>query len=109
MNIGPFDVSGSVKLTQQGATLNRSAGKYVGSLTVTNTSGVALTGPLQLKLNGLTSGVTLDNASGTDGGMPYITLSAPLNAGATVNVPLTFTNPSRGLVSYTPAVYKGTF
>ena len=109
VNIGPFDVSGSVKLTQQGATLNRSTGKYVGSLTVTNTSGVALTGPLQLKLNGLTSGVTLDNASGTDGGMPYITLSAPLNAGATVNVPLTFTNPSRGLVSYTPAVYKGTF
>ncbi|CAN7306199.1 discoidin domain-containing protein [Pseudoduganella sp. LjRoot289] len=103
------DVSASVKMTQQGATLNRATGKYVGSVTVTNTSGAALPGPLQLKLNGLTSGLTLDNASGSNAGAPYVTVAGPLNAGATVNVPLTFSNPARSTVSYTPALYQGNF
>jgi|GEM_PF-1366343 len=106
---GPLDVSGSVHMTQQGATLNRITGKYVGSVTVANTSAVALTGPLQLKLSNLTAGLTLDNASGTDAGAPYITLSGPLGAGATVNVPLIFSNPARSVVSYTPVLYQGKF
>ena len=106
---GPLDVSGSVKLTQQGATLNRATGKYVGSVTVTNTSGATLSGPLQLKLSKLTTGLTLDNASGTDAGVPYISLSGPLNAGATINVPLTFSNPARTVVGYTPVLYQGNF
>jgi hypothetical protein len=109
VNIGPLDVSASVQLTQQGATLNRATGKYVGSVTITNNSGATLAGPLQLKLSGLTAGITLDNASGTNGGYPYISLAGPIAAGATVSVPLTFTNPSRALVSYTPVLYKGTF
>jgi hypothetical protein len=109
VNIGPLDVSASVQLTQQGATLNRATGKYVGSVTVTNNSGATLAGPLLLKLSGLTAGITLDNASGTNGGYPYISLAGPIAAGATVSVPLTFTNPSRALVSYTPVLYKGTF
>jgi hypothetical protein len=81
-------------------------GKYVGSVTITNTSGAALTGPLWLKLNGLTSGLTLDNASGMDAGAPYVVLTGTLAAGATVNVPLTFTNPARALVTYVPALLK---
>jgi hypothetical protein len=109
LKIGPPDVSASVQMTQQGATLNRATGKYVGSVTLTNASGAALSGPLQLKLNGLTAGLTLDNASGMDGGAPYVTLAGPLNAGATVSVPLTFTNPARSVVAYTPALYKGNF
>jgi hypothetical protein len=103
------DVSASVKMTQQGATLNRATGKYVGSVTLANTSGAALGGPLQLKLNGLTAGLTLDNASGINGGAPYITLPGPLDAGATVSVPLTFTNPARSVIAYTPALYQGSF
>ena len=106
---GTQDVSASVQLTQQGATFNRATGKYVGSVTVTNTSGAVLAGPLQLKLDGLASGLTLDNASGIDAGAPYVTLSSPLNAGATVSVPLTFTNPARSTVTYTPALYQGNF
>ena len=106
---GPQDVSASVQMTQQGATFNRVTGKYVGSVTVSNTSGAALAGPLQLKLNALTSGLTLDNASGIDAGAPYITVPGPLNAGATVSVPLTLTNPARTVVSYTPVFYQGNF
>ncbi|MEO7577851.1 MAG: discoidin domain-containing protein [Massilia sp.] len=104
-----LDVNASVKLVQQGATLNRSTGKFVGSVTVTNTSGAPLTGPLQLKLKSLAAGLTLDNASGTDAGSPYVTLAGPLNAGATISVPLTFSNPGRVAVTYTPALYQGAF
>jgi len=109
LNIGPIDVSASVQMTQQGATLNRITGKYVGSVTVTNTSAAALAGPLQLKLSALTTGLTLDNASGTDAGAPYVTIAGPLNAGAAISVPLTFTNPPRALVTYTPVLYQGIF
>jgi hypothetical protein len=105
----PTDVSASVKMTQQGATLNRATGKYVGGVTVTNTSATALAGPLWLTLNGLTAGVTLDNAAGTNGGAPYVVVSGPLNPGATLTVPLTFTNPSRALIAYTPALYQSHF
>jgi hypothetical protein len=109
VNIGAADVSASVKMTQQGATLNRTTGKYVGGVTITNTSGGALAAPLWLKLKGLTGGITLDNASGTDGGVPYVVLSGLLDAGATITVPLTFTNPARAMVTYTPALLKPSF
>ena len=109
VNIGPIDVGASVQLVQYGASLNRATGKFVGSVTVTNTSGASLSGPLQLTLSGLDSSITLDNASGTYGGAPYVTLAGPLAAGASVSVPLTFTNPSRTAVVYTSALYQGNF
>jgi hypothetical protein len=109
LNIAPADVGASVKMTQQGATLNRATGKYVGGVTVTNTSATALTGPLWLTLNGLTAGVTLDGAAGTNGGAPYVVVSGPLNPGATLTVPLTFTNPARAVIGYAPALYQPHF
>jgi hypothetical protein len=110
VNIGPIDLSSSVQFTQYGATLNRTTDKYVGSVSVTNVTGSTLTTPLQVLLGGLTSGVTLDNASGVNGaGAPYVTLGASLAPGASVSVPLTFTNPDRAVIGYTPALYKGNF
>jgi hypothetical protein len=109
VTVAPADVSASVKMTQQGATLNRATGKYVGGVTVTNTGATALAGPLWFTLNGLTAGVTLDGAAGTNGGAPYVVVAGPLNPGATVNVPLTFTNPARAVVAYAPALYQPHF
>ncbi|MFL6635868.1 MAG: discoidin domain-containing protein [Massilia sp.] len=109
VNIAPADVGASVKMTQQGATLNRATGKYVGGVTVTNTGSTALAGPLWLTLNGLTAGVTLDNAGGTTSGAPYVLVAGPLNPGATVTVPLTFTNPNRSAIGYVPALYQPHF
>jgi hypothetical protein len=107
VNIGPIDISASASFTQYGATLNRATGKYVGSVTVTNVTGSTLSTPLQVLLGGLTAGVTLDNASGVAGGAPYVTLGASLAPGASVSVPLTFTNPDRSVIGYNPALYKG--
>jgi hypothetical protein len=104
---GPYDLSAAVRLTQQGATLNRITQKYVGGLTVTNVGGTSLTGPLQLLLTGLSAGVSLDNATGVDNGSPYLTLNGPLAAGATLNIPLTFSNPGRSVIAYTPAFARG--
>jgi hypothetical protein len=100
------DVSASVRMTQQGATLNRATGKYAGAVTLTNTGSAALAGPLRLVLGGLTAGVTLDNASGASSGAPYVAIAGPLAAGATINVALTFSNPNRTVVSYTPALQQ---
>jgi hypothetical protein len=107
VNIGPIDLGASVKMTQQGATLNRATGKYVGGVTVTNVGAATLSGPLQLELSGLTSGVTLDNASGSSGGYPYVTLTGGLAPGASVTVPLTFSNPARSVIGYTPLFFEG--
>jgi len=106
----PVDVSASVHFTQQGATLNRATGKYVGAITVANTSGTALAGPLKLRLGNLANGLTLDNATGLDGnGAPYVSLAAPLAAGASVTVNLTFSNPNRVPVTYTAQLLRGDF
>jgi hypothetical protein len=109
VNIGPIDLSGSAKFTQYSATLNRTTGKYVGSVTVTNSTASTLAGPLQLMLGSLPSGVTLDNASGISGGAPYVSLPASLSPGASISVPLTFSNPSRAVIGYTPMLFRGNF
>ena len=103
------DLTASVKMTQQGATLNRATGKYVGAVTLTNTSGAALSGPLKLRLSGLGNGLVLDNATGTDGsGAPYIEVPGALAPGEPVTVNLTFSNPNRALVTYTTQLFRGT-
>jgi len=104
------DVSTSVKISLSPLSYNRVTGKFVGSVSFTNTSGAALNGPLQFVLKGLPAGVTLDNKSGDVGGAPYVTLpNASLAPGATVTVTTTFTNPSKANVSFTPTLYSGTF
>jgi hypothetical protein len=104
------DVTASVKIARSGFTLNRATGKYTGSVTITNTSGQALNGPLHFRRDGLTAGVTLDNRSGEQGGSPYITLpNASLAAGASVTVSTVFTNTQKLVINYSSALVSGTF
>ena len=112
LNLAPAftDVTGSVKIVPGALGYNRVTGKFVGSVSFTNTSGAALSGPLQYVLQGLPAGVTLDNRSGDFNGAPYVTLpGAALAPGATVTVSLTFTNPSKTNVTFTSKLYSGTF
>jgi hypothetical protein len=78
-------------------------------VTVTNNSSSTLSSPMQVMLGNLTSGVTLDNASGNSGGAPYVTLAGSLSPGASVNIPLTFSNPGRSVIGYTPSLFMGNF
>ncbi len=81
---------------------DRRTGAYSQIVTVTNNTSSPV-GSLQLKLTGLTVGITLQNASGTNAGVPYVTLP-PLAAGASTAVTLQFTNPSNGAINYAPVV-----
>jgi pectate lyase len=105
-----LEVTTSFALLRSGLTWNRITNKYGASITLTNTSGAAVKGPVQLVLDGLPAGVTLDNASGLRNGAPYLTLKdASIAAGASVTVPLSYSNPAKLPISYTNAVYIGIF
>jgi predicted extracellular nuclease len=103
------DVTAGVRTLGSGLTLNRLTGRYTGTLTVTNSGASALTGPLQVALNGLAGGITLVNASGTQAGAPYITVPGGLAPGASVTLPLTFSKTGTANISYTAKIYSGTF
>jgi predicted extracellular nuclease len=110
LNLAPSfaDVTGAVKILQSGLSLSRATGKYTGTVTFTNTSGAALAGPLHFRLDGLTAGVTLDNASGNQDGAPYMTLPGGLAPGASVKVTTTFSTAKPG-IGYTPRLLSGEF
>jgi predicted extracellular nuclease len=103
------DVTASVKIVQQGYSVNRVTGKYSSVVTFTNTSGAALNGPLHFVLDGLNTSIVLDNKTGVLNGAPYITLPGGMAAGATVSVTATFSNPSKIGILYTPKLISGTF
>lgn len=104
------DITSSVKIARSGYTMNRATGKYTGTVTITNTSGQALNGPFHFRVDGLTSGVTLDNRSGEHAGAPYVTLSgASLAAGGSTTFTVVFNNPGKALINYTATLISGSF
>lgn len=102
------DVTASFSLLRSGLTLNRVTNKYTGTITLRNTTAAPLAGPFQLVFNNLTPGVTLDNASGVRAGMPFISVgSASIAPGATVTVPLIYSNPSNVGIGYNNTLFAG--
>ena len=104
------NVTSGFAIQRSALALNRITGKFSGTITLTNTSGSAITGPFQVQLKDLPAGVSLDNATGTKDGAPYITVSnASVAPGAKFTVSLVFTNPNKVAMSYTHTIYSGTF
>jgi lysophospholipase L1-like esterase len=104
------DRTSSFSLLRSGLTWNRITNKYTASITLTNTSGATLTGPFQLVFNNLSAGVVLDNATGYRDGAAYITATAgTLAPGASLAVPLTFSNPNKVAIDYTNSIFTGDF
>jgi hypothetical protein len=91
-----------------GFVYSRATQKYNGTLTLTNTGATAITGQAYVSLNNLTPGVTLANAGGSDNIAPYIVqnLAQPLNPGASITVPLSFSNPSNAKINFNPVTYQ---
>ncbi|HEU4374304.1 MAG TPA: endonuclease/exonuclease/phosphatase family protein, partial [Telluria sp.] len=112
LNLTPtfVDVTGQGLVALTGATLNRATGKYTGKMAFTNKGSAPITGPFMFELSGLTAGVTLDNASGSHNGNVVVSLSnTTLAPNETISATLTFTNPSRSVIGFTPIVYTGSF
>jgi subtilisin-like proprotein convertase family protein len=103
------NVTAQVRVTSTGLLYSRVTRLFVGTVTITNISAQSISGPLQLVLTNLSSGVTLANATGTTGGSPYITVPGvvTLAPGASASVGVQFDNQSNTFVSYTPMVLSG--
>ena len=112
LNLAPtfVDASASFALTKYAAVLNRATGKYTGKVTFKNTTAQTISGPFHVSFSGLAAGITVDNASGSKDGAPYITAAdANLAPGATATVNVTFSNPAKAAISYGNTIYSGTF
>ena len=112
---GSMDVSSQVSVTRSGYRLNRPTGRFTQTVTLKNTGSSAVSGPVSLALDGLSSNAALFNKTGvtslvTPAGSPYLTISAgDMPAGASVTVTLEFTTSDPGKpITYTTRVLAGT-
>ncbi|WP_197046983.1 CehA/McbA family metallohydrolase [Paucibacter sp. KBW04] len=101
------DLSSALRLSSSGLVFNRATQLYTGTLLISNGSGSALSGPLQLALTNLPAGVSLVNANGSYAGAPLLALPAGLTAGGSLSIPVSFSNPSKQAISYTAKLYRG--
>ncbi|WP_125486141.1 hypothetical protein [Edaphobacter aggregans] len=103
------NVTSSVKVTSTGFLYSRATRTYNGTITVTNVSGSAISGPLQIGFGGLPGGVTLTNATTANDGIPFVTLPAGLAPGQSTAFTVQFGDPSNLSITYSPIVYSGAF
>lgn len=102
--------SDRVSFVQSGLTLDRATQRFKGTVTLTNTSSSTITGAfLMLRLDLLTEGVLLANATGNQGGSPTLTVPVTsLAPGQSVAVQTQFLNPNRLPIAYRPKLFTGT-
>jgi hypothetical protein len=91
-------------------TYNTKSGLYSETVTLTNTSGAVLTGPMSLELTNLPSGVVLNNATGTTHGNPYVrflTAGTKLKINVEVSITLSFSAASLSQITFGTEVVVG--
>jgi len=102
------DVSQGVNVTHNGFGRHRTTGVWTATLTVKNTSGDSIAGPIQVVLTRLASNVTMVNRTGVRDGDPYITVTTgTLAPGASASVTIQFSNPSNQFIEFTSVTYSG--
>jgi hypothetical protein len=112
--VGVTNVTSSVSVSKGTAVLNSKTGQYSQLVTVKNIGTASITGPIELLLGSLTTGVTLVGAKASTAvtpiGSPYIllgTLTSVLQAGHSLSITLVFNDPRKSAISYTPSVFAG--
>jgi hypothetical protein len=100
-----------VATTASGLAYSRVSQTFNGTLTLTNFSAGAIGGPVQILFTGLSPGVALVNATNTLAGTPYLTVPAlaSLPPGQSVTLSVQFKDPSNAPITFTPAIYSGSF
>jgi hypothetical protein len=108
--IAGTDVSNKVSVTRSSVVKSRVTGLWSQTVKINNISGTDLTGNIDLWIIGLTTGVTLSNASAsfTSGGIPYLRFSTTgLAAGKSVSAVLSFAVPSMlPAINYTFKIFN---
>ena len=108
----PPDVpSNQAAVTASGLSYSRVTQTFNGTVKITNISSALMSGPLQVVFFDLPATVTLANAAGNLSGTAYLTVPAPagIAPGQSVTMAVQFSNPSNVAISFTPAVYAGSF
>jgi hypothetical protein len=106
----PTAVSPSqVATTASGLAYSRVSQTFNGTVTISNVSASAISGPLQIVFFGMPAGVTLANATSNLSGTQYMTVPAVagLAPGQLITVSVQFKNPSNTTLNLTPVVYSG--
>jgi hypothetical protein len=107
----PVVPSSEVATIASGLAYSRVSQTFNGTVTLTNIGASSVSGPLQVVFTGLTSSVTLANATGNLSGTPspYLTVPAvaSLTPGQSVTVSVQFKNPSNAVINFTPVIYSG--
>jgi hypothetical protein len=108
------DISSNFTVSRGGFLLNHSTGELVQQITVTNTSGQTISGPILLLIRNLPTGVILDDGNQLSvcaaPGAPYLTVNpagGALAPGQNAHVTANFANYSSGGVTYTISVLQG--
>jgi hypothetical protein len=107
------NLTASVAVTRSGFSYSPLLKRYAQTLTLTNTSGSTITGPIYVILDNLSTGAALYNAGGSTAcaaptGSPYISIAGPIGAGASTNVVLQFSDPTNAAITYTARFLAGT-
>jgi hypothetical protein len=97
--------------TSSGLAYSRVSKTFTGTLTIQNISNDTISGPFQIVLDSMPTGVTLVNATGSFGGWPYIAIpnATSLEPGQSVSVHIQISNPAGVLINSIPMVYSGSF
>jgi hypothetical protein len=97
----------NLPVTMSGLYFSRITQTYSGTITVVNNTSSAVSGPLQIVLTNLTSGVTVTgNPPIVDGwpAVPILASGATLNPGQSASAEVAFSNPSNALINFTAEV-----
>ncbi len=107
------DVSSKVQVTRGGFRLNHATGHFTQTLTVTNTSGSSIIGPISIALDNIPTNATLFGIGGatlcdTPQGSPYMNLStASLDPGVPAAATVEFMDTANTGITYNVRVLAG--
>jgi hypothetical protein len=103
------NVTASFGVTSVGPVYNRTTQKFSVTYTLTNKTAASISGPINVEFAGLTTGVSIDNASGTHNGAQYVSFpNGAFGPGQAATVTVIFSNPSKGPIGYNAIIYSGT-
>jgi hypothetical protein len=98
----------SLPVTSSSLAYSRASRTFNGTLTISNNTASAVTGPYSVELTNLPAGVTLTNGT-TISGIPAVQLVAPgvmLNPGQSATGAISFSDPSVTTITFTPVVVQ---
>ena len=107
------DVTSQVQVTRGGFRYNRTTGHFIQIVTLTNTGGSSIAGPISLALDNVPANATLFGISGatlcdTPQGSPYISLgAASLDPGVPVAATVEFIDTARTGITFDVRVLAG--